>query len=766
MRIILLCLFVAATASAQVPPFGAPFPLANTEYGTKEGVPRLKSDGRNAFLFWTDGPLRVTRLVPGENHIGRAVLDAPARDNDFDAVWTGEQFIVVAAITTADRNSTNIVGRLVGADGHAAGEPFVIVERADYPRLASNGTTILMLYRSSGRLESLTLRRDGRAFGAPERIADSVEAAAIVAAGSTRFGAMVSSEAGDALTLFDANGRLLSIRLINEHPQYRWSLASDGTRFLATFLSFPNATAMLFDGDGGLLRSLVFDSGDPSFVLPGGAVWTGSRWVIAYVKNQRMRVAELDASGAMVLSRQESDTEYVIDGGITAVGGRVVAAWRGLSTVFASDLPLAANPVEAVTYGAVEQQFIAAASSADATLVLWMETRDGRSATRAGVRTRDGSWREREIAPGYFAAMPASDGSEFVLVAPQRVTRLSANGVPLPGATELPPGFIASAVAWNGRAFAIAGNLNGRSAIAMLSRDGVLSAPKSFSEAFSSCPSIASDGDGFFALCYLPSQVIILGSPPGGLAGIRFDSSGQRLGEPIELTNTSFASGPGVAWDGRRYVAAWRYYAGDVRAAHIGAGGVEKQQIITFDRGSGVSVRGTDGGAWIGWSNEAQQFRVAFMRDDGTASAAIPTSMPPSVLTTFADGTVLAIGSARQIATPHYGASRVMMAVGTYALPPPADAPRLTVRRQNDVALLRWSPAAQQVNGYRLEYRVGDGLWLELGEWLDAEQQSKPFVLPWPDASWSFRVRAFNDAGAGAYSDPVSLLPMRRRAVR
>jgi len=51
-----LLLVCALPALAQVPPFGAPFPLANTRYGAANGMPLLRTDGKATFLFWGQTP--------------------------------------------------------------------------------------------------------------------------------------------------------------------------------------------------------------------------------------------------------------------------------------------------------------------------------------------------------------------------------------------------------------------------------------------------------------------------------------------------------------------------------------------------------------------------------------------------------------------------------------------------------------------------------------------------------------------------------------
>jgi hypothetical protein len=70
------------------------------------------------------------------------------------------------------------------------------------------------------------------------------------------------------------------------------------------------------------------------------------------------------------------------------------------------------------------------------------------------------------------------------------------------------------------------------------------------------------------------------------------------------------------------------------------------------------------------------------------------------------------------------------------------------------------------VNGYRLEYRIDDDAWVEYEQWFPPGAQSKSIRQPSFGTQFAFRVRAFNDGGAGEYSPTAVTKPSRRRAVR
>ncbi|HYH07426.1 MAG TPA: fibronectin type III domain-containing protein [Thermoanaerobaculia bacterium] len=116
---------------------------------------------------------------------------------------------------------------------------------------------------------------------------------------------------------------------------------------------------------------------------------------------------------------------------------------------------------------------------------------------------------------------------------------------------------------------------------------------------------------------------------------------------------------------------------------------------------------------------------------------------------------------------PHHGARRVQMRVADPASLAKADAPaNVAIRHYNGQFRIDWTPPAQSVDGYRVEHKVADGQWLELGRWFDPDE----LVAAWPSVragtTYSFRVRAFNAAGPSAYSAVVSASGIgKRRAV-
>jgi hypothetical protein len=79
---------------------------------------------------------------------------------------------------------------------------------------------------------------------------------------------------------------------------------------------------------------------------------------------------------------------------------------------------------------------------------------------------------------------------------------------------------------------------------------------------------------------------------------------------------------------------------------------------------------------------------------------------------------------------------------------------------------LEWTVPPGAVNGYRIEYRIGDGSWNELDRWLAATRRTTEVRLPAGTARAAFRMRAWNDGGTSAYSHVVTNGAAKRRSVR
>jgi hypothetical protein len=762
-RLLLLLLIVCALpAFAQVPPFGAPFPLANTRYGATSGKPLLRTDGKATFLFWGEKPLYVTRLIAGERHLGRLVLDNTI--GEVDAVWIGDRFLVAGAVSRGSR--IDIVGRFVTPDGKGDGDPFTIAQNARSPRLAFDGTTILMMYSASGA-NAVVLSRQGRFAGFVQRIGDGF---LDLTAGRGRFAAVTTEGSGTQLVILDGTGRISLKRELSTR-QDSWAVASDGERFLAV-TNAPEPTAMLFEPNGNLVRTTGFTEKTSAVFSLIDTAWTGSTWAIFYDAGGNT-VVELDQAAAGFTSRHQFPGT---GGAITAFDFRVHAAWQDSTTLYATYLPVEADRIESVSYAAAKQELLAIASSADATLVVWKETIEGRATVYAGIRQRDGRWTERQIAQtGATSAIASSDGQRYVVILDGKtLLRLSATGILSPAEPKPSPFLTAQAIAWNGHTYGVFGQVSsGGYGMALLSTDGTWSDARLLMFPVPGCSWLASNGDGFFATCNTGANLPpLIGSPLGGVQGVRFDSDGRAAEPPIQFLRSESVIPVigGIAYSGTRYIVAWNE-AGNVMMAYGTSSSFGKRSIATGAEGL-VSVTNASPGAWLGWTDTNGRYNIALVAYDGafiSPSIVDDDTTKPSVsrLATLTDGSVIRAFSSPRVEAPQYGEPHVMMQVGTFALSWAPHAPSLIVKKVADNARLEWTAPPELVNGYRLEYAINDGVWAELEGWFDADRHTANFPLPWSNVTYTFRVRAFNDAGASEYSQPASLiLPPKRRAVR
>ncbi|HJQ41015.1 MAG TPA: fibronectin type III domain-containing protein [Thermoanaerobaculia bacterium] len=741
-----------------LPPFGSSFPAANTRYGAMNGQPVLRSNGRDAFLFWGDKTLLVTKVLPGEQHLGRPVVETAVFS--FDAVFAGDQFVVAATIDDPTFG-TRIEGRVVDRNGSALGESFPIIYGGSEPRLAYNGKVVLMVYRRGSAVEAVTLDKNGRPITLPEKIGDSSAASPRVAANNSTFLATVATSNGVDLVRFDGNGKATSASALSVKSAQA-PIGSNGDRFLVAATSTSNiVTAYLLDANGGQIRAIAI--GEPGST-GSEVIWNGTAWAILWSVSSSLKLSTIDSQAVSVASSITVPSTS-IQGTITLANNRTYAAWKGLSSIHASPLPFP-TPVEMQSFSASSQQLMATAASADATLAVWREVLDGRISIRAGVRKRDGSWREREIAPSGFNIVAASNGQAFVVINSDTATFLSVDAIPFRTVTNLP--FVPTAIAWNGTNYLLLGTQQ----TAILTPNGMVSPPNVIAPSRSvySCNSMASNGSEFFATCLIAPQVTFTGAPAAGVAGLRFDATGLLLETLTIANNTAFFALGDVVWNGSRYFTAWREGSFQIVAARITGSTVQLQTLSNEGRGY-VSVAPAGSGAFIGFSDTNLRTTVAFVRDEGQVPihAVIDreTSTPElSKLHSFVDGTIVRMFSLPAAGAPHYGQPHVMMQIGTFALPQKPDTPVLTVKREGSVARLQWTAPPQTVTSYRVEYSINDGVWVALEEGFTPNQLTYLFALPWNDVTYSFRVRAINDAGPSGYSFPISLTPSKRRSAR
>jgi hypothetical protein len=773
---------LASAAFAQPSHPGDAFPLTATRYGPARGQqPLLLSNGRDPVLFWKgEGGLRVSRLVNGRFGMSRFVAAADDFDGSYDALWTGTHFLVVAG------GSQGLAAWLLDATGELLGGPLHLAE-GYRPRIAFNGRNVLMLY-TQGELHALLLTPDGRpAEAAPRPLGITPDGRAALASNGDSFAALVPKVFDPALLLFDASGRLQSTSVFASYGT-GVAIASDGRRYLGVAACGENgacapAVSRLIDADGtaGPLMEL-----DPPFHTNPMVVWNGTKWVVAYMRDTHLedaatlQVVQLDSS-ARAIERREA--RPAVESSLGVIGNRVLAAWttgRYVDTVYVGPIPFDTATSIPASFTATRQVLSAIESSARGTLVVWQESESGKTTLYTGFRTVNGDWSEREIlslAPRdcFYCyeegvnVMLAGDGQQFMLYTSGAtgsvMRRLDGDGRPMGDPFSL--SFVPWQMLWNGREYLL---FHGDRGVTRMTPDGTLGATGTLPPAVPQSFTRAVGGDG--GLITVRVDTVYMNHYPHitGLSVVRVD----RNLNPIDTTPIRLAaddqalSTPSAGWDGRQYVIAWNGTAG-ITAAQIPESGPADPKAVTIgagERAIEISIEPVPGAAAILWNRAWESNRLAFLRHDGSRTTPLTVSTRPDRgyesgrIAPLPNGDLAYVESSQQEPAPFENTLRMMFRViGSAPLPPRPGAPRLTVH--GDV--LTWEAPPQPVDGFRLETRIDDGPWTEIAALpRDARTFRAPLV---PGSRYAFRIRAWNEAGTGAYF-VASATPLKRRAVR
>ncbi|HYC89341.1 MAG TPA: fibronectin type III domain-containing protein [Thermoanaerobaculia bacterium] len=772
-----LCL-VVPFAHALTAPVSETFPLADTLYGPSYGEGKLRTDGRHPFLFWIDEDRLYVTRIDGQERVGKLVFPFPVTgEEDFDAVWTGSHFLVVVQSIGYD-----LLAQLVDASGDPVREPVQLAENALWPRVAFNGSNALVMYNAGDGVMTQLLTPVGRPAGE----AEVLEAALLsssefhLVSNGDGFAAIVPEGAHTPQSLYvlSARGRRVSAQTL-ENSRADWSLVSNGSQYFAVSgHAFGPSSALLFQADGTLVTRVDLHptAGFQRSYRHAAAAWTGTRWLVAlYVENGSFtRLAEIDAEGRIEML---ADRTGVSDMQLVNAGGQVSATWTQQGSGIVSGPPLSSS-TQRVLFAARHQAFLATATSSTGTLFLWRDLEYARGALRAGFRRHDGRWSERELTTEAGYAVAASDGTGFVVVTRagfngHQIIRLDVNGNPIPGGTEPFTAFAPLAIASNGTGYAVVGMRmqdyvpNGNLLAAAITGSGVSPVREiPFQAAEVVGLDIASDGERYLVSWGVQEECSprIQFCGAARIAGVLLTGSAAVEGPLLRLTEDEHSGDHELEWNGREYVLATN--AGGLTAWDISRAGVPLyRHVLNTEHASGISVvPAGDGNVAVAWISD-RGARMTMLTDSGADPQPLTIDNDPRYFPWYESG-LAAIGQGRFAfvftapadEAPIHGRRHLMAKIVAPALPSLPPAPVLTVMRFGATVSMEWT-ASGPVTGFRVEQRVGDGPWVEVGGWRDADER---FLTVRTLDSPQFRVRAFNEAGAG----PYSAWAVRRRAVR
>jgi hypothetical protein len=771
MRKLIAAVLLLLASSTLAETAGALVPLTNTRYGSTNSRSILRTDGTSAFLFSRSGGIvTVTRLVEGQNRAGELLFESW---RPVDAVWTGTHFLVATEVF--EGNSSVLLGRLVDREGHPVGGPFLLQADAYQPRLAAgHGAVLLVCKNSRNEPRAVLLTPDGRTALHTTPLAGPYSENAVTATPSG-FIAITSTSTSTNATRLDPQGRIIASQPVSGPYAFHAAAATHGSQSLLVWCMSHRVEVALLRDDGTLGAPLTLDTGseaEPLYPQAPSATWNGSGWTVAYdgysPAGRRVNVVHLDAGAGRVLSH-EKNSAWSEEPSVASIGSRVYAAWTPSNgTTVVSTLPLSTGAPRPATFGAATQGLHLAASSANALLVIWAEGTGEQGTLHAGTRTHDGQWSEHELGLDLgFEAGIASDTRNFVLFFSSQTETtaffLDEEGRTTGLRTLLP--FRPAVAAWNGHHYAL---VDSEGNAVLLAPDGTLSTPVKLNLGFGPLY-IASNGDGFL-LAGGRLQCRFIACDPVDVRAIRLTAALEPAGAEIAIETSDSYPGA-VVWNGSHYVVLWTSAKGTGFTRIAPDSDTATTRQIPDLTGIYSAAPAGEGRLAI-LDRRGEQRYVRFYHPDGTLldTVALDEDRMGFVyqkLVPLAGGAVAYLTTSLQPGAPHYGATRLAMAiVGGPPIAPPA-APRVTVRDEGVRFIVEWTAPAGTVNGYRLEYRVDNGVWIELERWFGPADQSVSVRRPSFGSDFAFRVRAFNDGGASAYSSAAApAVPKKRRAVR
>lgn len=784
-RLTLLAALLLTTLAAAQPSFiGQAFPLTNTRYGQTGSTATLASDGRDFYAFWwSDSNIRMTRVTPGERRAGRPVVSDAYELSD--VLWTGTHFLIVV------HQNGRVAGQFVSPEGERLGGPFPIATGAYMVRVATNRSRIVALYEKGETRDavwSATLTTRGALVETrqllPATTDEYVHSRYAIASNGDGFAAVVLRRDKDRLLTFDGTGEVRSIETFGAGGTAA-TMASDGTGYLVAATTAGTNTITRVGADGTMHDTVTLEESGTVTSL----VHTADGWLASLVADGRVQVVHLDPSGLSVAAAEPVVVEAAASATpqLATAGQRVMLTWRTpREGLHVAELPLDPRGGSPLLFGATSQNLLATAAGPHSTLFVWAELAGNGATLYAGTLTSDGTWTEEILKPwgrDYNFAHAVADSDGFVVIYPIPGPpfsfvrhRVSAEGRSLgPPVTIKPP--IIYSIIWDGDRHVFTSvdtTYSGAYAsdyitVNVLNANGVqtraaqifpASGGGSIEEA-----RIAFNGRNYLVVAAIRDARAYV------IEAVMLDANLRPSGNPMVITK--HASGPAdVVWDGTDFAVV--YPEDVIHIAHVAPTGYLHR--FGYIRGSGHSVRAAAvaGGVVVMWSRSGNHY-VAAVQPGIRNEARVHT-----VIEAYGDtwGTVQALGGSRAVlvaaapveAAPHHGARRLMAAVLDIApLRPITTAPRVTVTAQSNNRLqIDWTALDQPVTGYRVEYRVGDGNWNEIERFPDPAVRTATFTATRPGTTYSFRVRAMNEAGMGPYSEPAQVRPavVRRRAVR
>jgi hypothetical protein len=409
------------------------------------------------------------------------------------------------------------------------------------------------------------------------------------------------------------------------------------------------------------------------------------------------------------------------------------------ASYFAAAVPLTNTrygaAVDGATERAADQELVATASTPNTTLIVWNESGDA----WLGIRARNGAWRELRLAAGERAVAASGE-----LVITENDAGWIASWIDEQGAIVRQSPRVAS---FRARGVAVAndavvvGEQDGNVLSLRVGRDGSVSEPVTL-RAGAEDPAVATDGTSFLAVWETDMDAI----------------EATRLDGTNVVVYEAAAEDPAIAFNGLDYVVVWRGGA-YLNARRVAAVGVP---VAIARVGDGIGLTWFDGRSQVALYDFTPRWTVRTALGFEANAGAAPR------IVALPDHRAAFLQTATHATEPHHGSTRLTMSVAHAAPAFAPGAPFTSVTKSGSRLRVSWTPPSQAVNGYRVEYRINGGPWLEHEGWTDAGTDEL-LLDPRRSGTYQFRVRAWSDSGISAYSEPVQMevtVGGRRRSVR
>lgn len=722
--------------------------------------------------------------------------------------WTGTQYLV------AWTNQQGLWVAEVSRHGAALRMPDEPVMAGGL--FAANGTAALVFGRAtSGGYVAQPLDSSGRKAGDPRIVSAPSGALVSLSAAADGFIAIIwTARSVDALVL----GRDGTLRAdVSLPPGIGYATATDG-RDTAIFFSRSGSIAptrsemwsVILAADGSIRRSpFALGRSDPSSLLPDGAVWDGSQYLVASSMEYGRKTSLLRASRDGVAIGELIDLETAGSVFAFALNDRELLVTTDGGATFISRETLQPSPAVRLWQTPAPQLTTTVAEGTGGYLAAWQETAGSRSVIRASRVDATGHHLDGEgvvLGDGPATFLPiisaAGFGSGWIVVWNQVraarefivAARLSPDGTVLDSPPlVIGPGSHAD-VRWNGTQYVIVHGTRSLLESTCVTRDGRVSPTTTLAEGpferseetetsiatYFLVPSLEIIGnDGLVVwqryrdICHeFGAGAHCVSEREARVEAVHIDRHGMALGAPFTIALEPRGK-IAVATDGTRYLVAWGQENG-LFGTFVPAGlRPESGELFRIAPGGLDPSFAFDGadyvGAWQTWPDETTNIFTARISRSGTVSEVqelqrdrYETATGPAVAASAKLPPLIAFISRHHASGLSRRGAMLFASEFEIAAARPST-PVLTAasRVDDDAVVVEWQPAFDAF-GISIELQSADGSYHEIG--VASATAAGARVSLAGETGTHVRLRTWSSAGESDPSNAIALSSSKRRA--